>query len=138
MAVLTIIATNNVAGIFTGGRTAVMTGSASALHLVVIDTPHRRPGRFEMTVLTLTGGAYMVRRYRCRFDQPGLRVTAGALPRGALKHTPSMAPATINITMRTFQRPASREVVETGVERCLRVCNRHSSKTQQKYQDTMA
>ena len=99
VAVLTIIAADNVAGILTGGSIAVVTGSARPLHLEVIDTPYGGPGRFKMTILALVAGAYMVRRNRCRPDQPRLRVTGGALPRGSLEYAPGMAAAAIDVTM---------------------------------------
>ena len=99
MAVLTIVTADNVAGMFTGGSTAVVTSSARTLHLEVVDPPYGRPGGFKMTILALVGGAHMVRRNRCRPDQPCLRVTGGALPRGALEYAPGMAAAAIDVTM---------------------------------------
>jgi len=68
------------ARMFTGGSTAVVTGSARTLHLEMIDSPHWRPGGFEMTVLALVGSTHVVWRDRCRPDQPGLRMTGSALP----------------------------------------------------------
>ena len=97
--VLTIVTADNVAGMFTGGSTAVVTSSARTLHLEVVDPPYGRPGGFKMTILALVGGAHMVRRNRCRPDQPCLRVTGGALPRGTLEYAPGMAAAAIDVTM---------------------------------------
>ena len=99
VAVLTIVAADNVARIFTGGGTAVVTSNARTLHLEMVDPPYGRPGGFKMTILALVGGAHVVRRYRRRPDQPCLRVTGGALPRGALEYAPGMAAAAIDVTM---------------------------------------
>ena len=91
MAIVTGIFNGNVRDVFSCGCKSIMAIFATAEHLTVVEPGQWPPRSFQMAVLALIGGLYMVQRWRCRFHQAATAVATGAFPGRAVKHATYVA-----------------------------------------------
>jgi len=98
----------------------VMAAGAAADDLRVIDTPDRRPRRFQVAVLANGGAQNMIGGHRGRPNQAGACMAATAVTRRAVKHAADMTVLTIRKTMRPLEWKAGCQVIEVRAERRLR------------------
>jgi hypothetical protein len=84
-----------------------------------------------VTVLTLVGGTNVIKRRRRGLHQAGAAVARHTLPWRPLEDTLNVAALAIRVSMRTFEWPAGREVIEIGTEGRLSVRRRGEGETSQ-------
>lgn len=122
VAVVTDFGTLDVAEVLARCGYTVVTTRTIADYLRMIDTRYGAPGGLMMTIPALLRRQDMIRRYRCRLDEPGTCVTTFALARRPTKNSGNMASLTIYISMRALQRITRRKMIESGVECRLSRC----------------
>ncbi len=106
VAVLTDFSGVDVFQAFSGGADSVMAVLTVTNDLVVVNPGHGCPPCFQMAVLALVGGGYVVCWNRRCLHQPAAAMATGAFPWGTFKHTSNVAGCTVRCAVTSLKRKA--------------------------------
>ncbi len=109
---ITIFHRYKMIGRFCGGILTVVATGAIPNDLCVIYESNRRPGRFRMTVLTLSGTCNVIDRQGSGFNKTGTGMADDALPRRACEYPGNMAAFAAYRSVRALERIAGREMIK--------------------------